>query len=37
MLPGPAVVEEFDSTSIIHPGYAAEVDGYGNLIVRRQA
>ena len=24
--PGPAVIEEFDSTTIVHPGYAAEVD-----------
>ena len=35
-LSGPAVVEEFDSTTVIHPGYAAEVDPYGNLIMRRQ-
>jgi N-methylhydantoinase A len=32
---GPAVVEEFDSTTVIHPGYAAEIETYGNLIVRR--
>jgi N-methylhydantoinase A len=31
---GPAVVEEFDSTTLIHPGYAATVDGYGNLLIR---
>ena len=35
-LHGPAVIEEFDSTTIVHPGYAAEVDPYGNLIVRRE-
>ena len=28
---GPAIVEEFDSTSVIHPGYQARVDRYGNL------
>lgn len=32
---GPAVVEEFDSTVVIHPGYAATVDGYGNLLIER--
>jgi N-methylhydantoinase A len=30
---GPAIVEEIDSTSVIHPGYAARVDRYGNLLV----
>ena len=35
--PGPAVIEEFDSTTIVHPGYAVEVDAYGNLIIRREA
>jgi N-methylhydantoinase A len=32
---GPAVVEELDSTTIVHPGWRAEVDAYGNLLVRR--
>jgi N-methylhydantoinase A len=30
---GPAIVEEFGSTVPIHPGYRAEVDHLGNLIV----
>lgn len=34
---GPAVVQEFGSTVPIHPGFAAEVDRYGNLIISRQA
>ncbi len=33
---GPAVVEEFSSTLPLHPGFAARVDRYGNLIVTRQ-
>ena len=33
---GPAVVEEFDSTTVIHPGYQARVDKYGNLMVTAQ-
>ncbi len=33
-LTGPAVVEEFDSTTVLHPGYRAEIDGFGNLIIR---
>lgn len=31
---GPAVVEELDSTTVIHPGYQALVDGFGNLLLR---
>jgi N-methylhydantoinase A len=30
---GPAVVEEMDSTTIIHPGWRAEVDAFGNLLL----
>ena len=32
---GPCVVEEKDSTTVIHPEFRAEVDGFGNLVVRR--
>jgi N-methylhydantoinase A len=32
---GPAVVEEYGSTVPLHPGFAAEVDRYGNLVVTR--
>ena len=28
---GPAVVEEFDSTTVVHPGFTARVDDIGNL------
>ena len=35
-LSGPAVVEEFDSTTVVHPGYAARVDDYGNLLIERE-
>jgi N-methylhydantoinase A len=30
---GPAVVEEMDSTTIVHPGWRAEVDAFGNLLL----
>jgi len=30
---GPAVVEEFDSTTVIHPGYRGRVDDVGNLLL----
>jgi len=33
---GPGIVEEFDSTTVVHPGYSAEVDAYGNLVLRRE-
>jgi N-methylhydantoinase A len=32
-LNGPAIVVELDSTTVIHPGYQAEVDKFGNLIL----
>ena len=32
---GPAIIEEVDSTTALHPGYQAEVDIYGNLIMRK--
>jgi N-methylhydantoinase A len=31
---GPAIVEEMDSTTVIHPSFHAEVDRYGNLLIR---
>ena len=34
-LEGPAIVEEFDSTTVLHPGYAIRVDRQGNLIIER--
>jgi N-methylhydantoinase A len=30
---GPAVVETAGSTTVVHPGWAAEVDTYGNLVL----
>ena len=33
---GPAVVEEFDSTTVVHPGFTVSVDDTGNLIVERE-
>jgi N-methylhydantoinase A len=32
---GPAVIEEVDSTTIVHPDYVAEVVAYGVLLLRR--
>ena len=31
---GPAIVTEMDSTALILPGHTAEVDTYGNLLIR---
>jgi N-methylhydantoinase A len=31
---GPAIVTEFDSTTVVLAGFAAEVDRYLNLIIR---
>ncbi|HEY0507237.1 MAG TPA: hydantoinase/oxoprolinase family protein, partial [Blastococcus sp.] len=30
---GPAIIEEFGSTVPVHPGFAATVDAYGNLLL----
>jgi N-methylhydantoinase A len=32
-IPGPAIVEEYDSTVVIHPGYSASVDQAGNILI----
>ena len=34
VIEGPAIVEEMDSTTVIHPGFRGEVDRYGNLLIR---
>ena len=34
---GPAIVEEIDSTVLIHPGGHADVDRFGNLLIERGA
>jgi N-methylhydantoinase A len=31
---GPAVIEEMDSNTLIHPGFGAEVDDLGNVLIR---
>jgi N-methylhydantoinase A len=33
VVPGPAIVQEMDSTTLILPGYAATVDSTGNLLI----
>jgi N-methylhydantoinase A len=33
---GPAVVEELDSTIVVHPGFGARIDDVGNLVIRRE-
>jgi N-methylhydantoinase A len=34
---GPAIVQQDDTTTVIPPGFAAEVDDYGNLVIARRA
>jgi N-methylhydantoinase A len=36
-LTGPAIVEEFGSTSVVFPRMRASVDGFGNLVLERAA
>jgi N-methylhydantoinase A len=37
LVAGPAVVEQFDSTTLIHPGQRAEVDDLGFLLIEEAA
>jgi len=37
VVPGPAVVVEMDSTTLVLPGHAATVDRVGNLLIRPQS
>ncbi|MBA3476210.1 MAG: hydantoinase/oxoprolinase family protein [Actinobacteria bacterium] len=32
---GPAVVEELDATTVVHPGFNVQVDDVGNLVIER--
>jgi N-methylhydantoinase A len=32
-LAGPAVIEQMDSTTVVHPGQAVVVDGWGNVLI----
>jgi N-methylhydantoinase A len=34
---GPAIIEQFDATTVIPPGWHGQVDGYRNLILQREA
>ena len=33
-IPGPAIIEQLDCTTVVHPGQVLSVDGWGNLIVK---
>ncbi len=33
---GPAIVEELDSTTVIHPGWSASADEFGNLFIEKE-
>ncbi len=34
---GPAIVEEVDSTIVLHPDYRADVDLHGNILIQETA
>ena len=34
---GPAIVEQIDSTTVVPPGFSAEIDGWLNIIIRQEA
>jgi N-methylhydantoinase A/oxoprolinase/acetone carboxylase beta subunit len=33
---GPAIIEQFDATTVIPPGWSGTVDAYRNLILRSE-
>jgi N-methylhydantoinase A len=33
---GPAVIEEFDSTTVVHPGFTVRTDEIGNLVIEKE-
>jgi N-methylhydantoinase A len=35
-VPGPAIIEQLDSTTVIPPGWSGTVDAYRNLILRSE-
>ena len=37
LVPGPAIVSQMDTTTLILPGHVAEVDVHGNLLIRPEA
>jgi N-methylhydantoinase A len=32
-LRGPAIIEQMDSTTVVHPGQSAHIDRFGNIII----
>ena len=34
---GPAIIEEYGSTCVVPPGFAAKLDGYGNIVLEKEA
>ena len=34
--PGPLIVEEYDATTVVRPGWNARVDGWNNIVIERQ-
>ncbi len=36
-LKGPAIIEQYDSTTVVYPGWIFESDRFGNLVLRRVA
>ena len=32
-LRGPAIIEQMDSTTVVHPGQNASVDRFGNILI----
>jgi N-methylhydantoinase A len=31
--PGPVLIDEYDATTLVPPGCAAQLDGHGNIVI----
>ena len=36
VIDGPAVIEQFDSTTVLPPGWHARLDNFGNIVAERE-
>lgn len=34
VIKGPAIIEQFDTTIVIHPSFNAQIDQYGNIVIK---
>jgi N-methylhydantoinase A len=35
LIEGPLIIEEYDSTTVVPPGWKAELDGFNNIVMTK--